>query len=127
MVKQLIVRPFSTETLGTVVNKIKAKAIMAGVEPNNQSVLCNVVMFLKSFCENKFGLKKGDEYELHLGESDIVGDLFYLRGKVGSSEFDHEFDGKAFRELGFTDNDMLGATMILAGTQTKEVAIYKVK
>lgn len=125
--KQIVVKPFSVENLGAIVNSIKAKAIMAGIEPNNQSVLCNVVMFLKSLCESKYGLKDGDEYELHLGESDIVGELFYLRGKVGSSEFDHEFDGKAFRELGFTDKDMLGATMILAGTQTKEVAIYRVK
>ena len=122
--KQICVKPFSVESLGTIMNKIKAKAIKAGVEPNNQSVLCNFVMFMKSLCEDKYGLKEGEEYELHLGKSEVVGDMFYLKSKAGCTDFDHEFDGKAFREIGFTNEDMLGATLILAGMQNSEVETY---
>lgn len=115
---------FTTEDFGMLLNLIKLKTLSKGEMFNKSEALVVMVITLKVAFDKKLSKYKGEEYELCLGKSEVVGERLYIRGKVGDPDFDHEFDVKTFIDLGFTKEDILVASLALGNDKENVAAMY---
>lgn len=113
---------YTKEEIGSILENVKNKIFEGGKECDNTSVLIAFAITVKAFVDNQ--LEKGEEYELSIGKSEIFGDRFNIRSKVGETDFDHEFDAKTFIDLGFTKEEILAATLVLANDKELVATVY---
>lgn len=113
------------ETLGSYIDGIRTSASENGLDPHGRTLLVVLAVEAREIAEKRVveeGAKNGDEYQVHFGESEIMGELFLVHGVVGEKKpIAVEFDGKCFMDLGFTLKDMLEASILITRATIKNV------